>query len=185
MGDTILSGARAADAATTVETSGVTIDRELYGADHPVPKEMFSPEVALRPTLSSRVDDVANVMGLDHAKRQARHRDFVALVRETGLDPNTVGAELYDAYTDAQLAEARGTELDEAQIHTWKEDARRELRQAYGADAEPLLKAADQFIQKHPRLQRVLDTRAIGARPEILRAIVDHVRRQRFAPKKK
>jgi hypothetical protein len=50
MGNTILGGLpeSASPSDPGPEESRAVIDRELYGLDHPAPKEMFSAEVALR-----------------------------------------------------------------------------------------------------------------------------------------
>lgn len=185
MADTMLGAAPGASASDPgPEQTRAVIDRDLYGADHPPPKEMFAPEVALREPLRKRVNDVANVLGLKETDRQARHREMVALTRASGLSPALVG-DLYDQFTDAQLADARGTALDQAEIREWQATAREQARLAYGKDTEDLLGQTDTFIRQHPHLQRMLETRGIGARWELFQPIVDHVRRQRFARQKK
>ena len=100
---------------------------------------MFPAETALRDTFRARVDDVSDVLGLSEAQRHARHREFVSVVRQTGLDPRTIGDPIYQAWTDAEIAAARGgAAVDSAQVRAWDEEFRKELRLTYGADAEDL-----------------------------------------------
>jgi hypothetical protein len=156
-------------------------DRELYGDDMPGSTEMYPVSTALRPALQQRQNDLVDVLGLSREERVARHRAFVQTIRESGVDALRVGAPLYDALVSAEIAEKRGAPIDEAQAATIKEETRRALRSAYGADrAEQLDQAVGAFLAAHPRLQALLQTPGFvqqsGARKVILE-IVDHVRR--------
>lgn len=180
---TILGGTPPSKTPTPMMRDGVAIDAELYGADAPKPKEMHPPEVALRDVFRERVEDVATVMGLPEDKRQARHREFVGVLRDTGLEPAITGKLLYDAYTDAQLAAARGAPIDEAQRRNNEEEIRRSFRTAYKGDAEQLLDRTRAFIKAHPKLQAVVGTGAVESDPKVITAIAEHVRRTFWKPK--
>ena len=162
--------------------SGVAIDAELFGADHPAPKELFPVEVQLRDTLRTRAQDVANVLGLSAPQRQAQHRDFVGIIRDTGLDPATVGGPLYHAFVDGQIAIARGRAVDDPQRQQQQDEAMRQtFRDAYPRDGNELLARTHAFIKAHPKLHAVLGTGA-GADPKVMTAIAEHVRRSMWRP---
>ena len=176
-------------AATPTDAPWATnVERDLYGADYPEPTDMFPVEVGLRPVLAQRQDELMDVLELGQAARIQRHREFVAAVRESGLEPSTVGQALYNVWTDAEIAAARGTlpDTDDDDGSGWEpalvEDITRTLRNSYGpARAERLLVAAQTFVAEHPRLARVLQTPGIKTRPGfrlVVDQIVEHVRQQ-------
>lgn len=162
-----------------VERSQDAADWELYGRDHPKGPEIFSPEVGLREAFRQRQDEVADVLALGTEAQQQRHRDFVGTVRESGLDTVTAGT-VYDVLTDAQLAEARGAPVNEAQVRAGQEQTRRELRGRYGAErAEQLLRETAQFVESQPKLKALLGRGGVGSNPKVALALVEHVRTRR------
>ena len=160
------------------------MDTALYGTDAiDGSEQMFPPHVAMRQVLRARQDELIDVLGLTEAQRHTRHREQIAMVRESGLDPYTVGAPLYEAFTNAELATRRGTTVDPTTQAARDEELRRDLRLSYGAAAaEQLLEKTAAFIAGQPRLQRILATPGIAEQPAMRKAlegIIEHVRKQR------
>jgi hypothetical protein len=157
-------------------------DLDTFGRDHPAPREMFSPETALAPTMRQREAELMEVLDLGQVERVARHREFVATVRDSGLDAATTGIGLYTAMTDAQLAVARGEVPDDATTAAVYADLNRQLRVDFGAErGERIARAVGAFVKAHAGLQRVLVTPGIETRATFRQAfeqIIDHVRRQ-------
>ena len=177
--------ARAAATPTDAAWPMSEVERDLFGADHPAPTEMFPVEVSLRHALQQRQGEVMDVLELGQAARIKRHREFVEVIRDSGLDAATTGAALYDVMTDAELAAARGTgpdDDDDGWPPALTEDIIGTLRTRYGHQrAERLLVAAQTFVAEHPRLARVLQTPGIKTRPgfrPVVDQIVEHVRQQ-------
>jgi hypothetical protein len=165
-------------------SSASPLERELYGKDYrPSPTETFATTTALREVFAQRREDLGNTLELASDAQVERHREFASIIRETGVDPYTFGADLYEAWTDAQLAERRGAVPDAARLAAAAEDLRAELRSAYGIQrAERIEAALGDFLQQRPRLLTLLQTPGIEATPKgkkALTALVDHVRRTR------
>ena len=152
------------------------------GADYLKPTEMHPIEIALRDTFRQRVDELADVLELGRAQQQARHRDYVALVRKAGLDQNPdLSAMLYNEATDADIAATRsgGDDVEqlEARVRDDAEASRKALRELYGPErAAEILKRTQAFVNQHPKLKALINTRGIGSKPAVVLALADHVR---------
>ena len=158
-----------------------TTDLEHFGADHPRPKETYSPEVGSRLVMRQHQPMLRDVLGYRQVQVQAHHRGHVAMLREADLNAETVGAKLYGTHMQALVANARGTELDENRQQQVEEEIRRELRERYGAPrAEVLLQATQEFVRAHPRLRRVIETPGFAVQPSVkdtLDELIEHVRK--------
>jgi hypothetical protein len=128
----------------------------------------------------SRDNDLLTVLGYDGAQRAQRAQEFTAMVRDTGMaGHHTIASLLYNAGVDAEIAAARGTE--EPDDHRLSEHARTVLADKYGlVEAEALLARAVKFGGSHPTLKKLLNTRGIGSRPDVVEALVDFVRTKNF-----
>ena len=82
----VLFGATSPSADAPGSWTTNVIERELYGADHAAPTELYSVETALRPALHERQDEVMTVLQIPQTERIQRHRAFVAAIRDAGLD---------------------------------------------------------------------------------------------------
>lgn len=156
------------------------VERELYGADAPKPPGMYPLERSLRDTLQGRVAELSDIVGLSTEQRVARHREFVAMVRDADLSP-AVGKTLYDLVTDQDIAAFRGTDLlDDATRQTWRAESRRLVRATFPQEnAERLLERTDRWARQHPKLAARLSP-GLGDHPKIVLALVEHVRRVNF-----
>ena len=142
--------------------------------------KFYAPETALRDAFHEQRDTAADVLGLTQAQAQQREREFLqGVIVGPGLDPHTVGKLLLELKTAADVADARGEEVDEAQVVQWGEAARRAVRQQYaghGWDIDDLLSRTRKFVASHPALQALLLRHGIGSRKEVVEALVEHVR---------
>lgn len=154
-------------------------ERDLYGDTiaSAQSEEMYPVEIELREVLRARNTEISDVLGLSQVERQARHNEFVAAVRESGIDSATA-ALIYNLGVDEALAAARGAEDDtEKYVQTASVEARREIREAYGDRAEDLLQRAERFVRGSPKLLQVLLSPRLHNNPQVVRAIVEHVRK--------
>jgi hypothetical protein len=170
--------------ATVAETKGITVVPERTAA--PLEHEqttMYPVDVATRGTFEEHKDTELAVLGLTAEQRATRHRDHNALIAATGVDEYSVGKLLYDAKISADIAVARGEA--EPDLQALNEEARRVLADTYGRDeVEPLLTRVREFARQHPKLAAILQTRGIGSQVPVVTALVDHVRRIDWRPRK-
>lgn len=165
---------------------GDTVGQILYDKSAPVvdPSVLHPIATALRPTFANRADDHRVVLGRTEAERVVHDEAFTRdIIRGPNLDPYGIGKLLYDHQVDGQVAAARHGEDPElaAKIVAWGEDTRQRLDATYGrGDTDALLARAKKFVAAHPQLSALLGTRGIGSRPEVVTAIVEHVRRVNF-----
>lgn len=154
---------------------------------------LYPPEKALEQPFRREAEQAHDVVGLDTPGREKRQAEFTTMIKDTGLDPYVVAPVLYGLQTEADVLDARGEQLslqeggepqadDEARVmQAWNEEARRTLRETYGQhEAEDLLARADRFVTAHPKLATLMGRHGIGSRPEVVEAIVEHVRRVNF-----
>lgn len=149
----------------------------VYEPRPPAQTELHPLDVALREPFRLKREALTDV-GFTLEQVQQRERDVLALVRETGLDPYSEVPLLYDLVVAADIADQRGEPFDEAQEQAWREESYKGLREEYGQrDAEMWLGRAAKYAREHPKLAAQMQRRGIGSRPEVLKAIVEHVRR--------
>jgi hypothetical protein len=152
------------------------LERELYGLGSLETGEPFPVRVAMRETFSNRRHELSDVLGLSHEQQHARHNEWAIGIRETGLDP-TIGALIYNKFTDAEVAIARGADVDDATLAAANKTIRQRLRETYGEEAEDLLKRTNTFVNAHPKLAAVIGMRGVGSNPEVALELVEFVRR--------
>ncbi len=140
--------------------------------------EFYPVDVAMRPVFEERSAALAD-LGVSAAERAKLQDTVVDVIRAVGIDPVSVGRPLYNGAVDAVIASAHGEA--EPDVQALAEASRRELRETYGAaDAEDLLARTAAFVKQHPKLEATLGMRGLGSRPEIVRALVEHVRAVNF-----
>jgi uncharacterized membrane protein len=171
-----------ARADTSVPWTTNAVERDLFGAGHQAPTEVFPPETALREALRARERDVMEVLQLGQNDRVTRHREFVSAIRDSGLDAATTGQQLYHPMTDAEIAAAHGEEPDPRKEAAVVEGLNRGLITRYGAErGERPARAVGTYLEQHPRLPRVLTspgvTTRVGFGP-VFESLIEHVRVQ-------
>jgi hypothetical protein len=155
----------------------VDATQEIRSANSAVDQSGLYPiATALRPAFEQRRRDLFEVVGLTQAQIAEREADHVSMIAEMGLPPFGVGQLLFDASVSADVAERRRPD-EEVDVQAWNEETRRELRAAYDSnvDIDDLLSRAAAFVSTSPKLGKVLSRRGLGSRPDIVKAIVEHV----------
>jgi hypothetical protein len=146
----------------------------------PDPGSLYSTVGMLRTKLNQNFVRLGDAGLLDLDDQEKERKEYAALVRETDLPLGTAEL-LHDRWTSARLEGARagGDNARElaTQIDRDAEASRIALRETWGAkDAEDLVQRAKKFATQHPKLNAILNTRGIGSRPDVVQAIVSHVR---------
>lgn len=146
-------------------------------------EELFYPvKTALEPIFQAEAAVEVDTLGLSSAQRAQRHADFTAMIRETGVEAQTVGKRLYELQTHADVAAAQGAEDADVQAaQGQREEMRRVLRETYGPKGtDDLIARTQKFVRAHPRLHQILELRDIGSDTALGLALVEHVRRSNF-----
>ena len=134
--------------------------RESQQTSPAAPTEFHPTEIALRDVFREQGDALHDVVGLSQEQRTARETDYAGVVRDSGLEPYTLGVEIYEAWTRAEVEDVRGG--DDVDVQALNEASRKVLRETYGPDTEDLLgRAANSFVRSRS-LQRSSNSAASG-----------------------
>jgi hypothetical protein len=181
-------GLSLADAAATLyKTPAPELAMPPKAAPTPPPAErvaaaLYPPRVEVPPEYHGFIPahraTLTDTLGYSAQEALDYELGFATSFGRSGLDPYSVGKLLYDEKIAADVADARGhAEPDEAQRLAWAEESRRETRATYGDRTDRLFARARAWMATQPDLTTLLERRGIGGRPDITRAIVDHVHR--------
>jgi hypothetical protein len=164
-------------------TGDVTLAR-LFGPDHvPAPGEIYPIETSSRSVLSRYENTLVDDLGYTAKERTALHRQHVADLRRTGLDPIVFGEPFYEGRVAALKAATRGEEHDPTQTQEILRDLRREQREFLGSAerAERLFAETETFLNAHPTVREVVMAPGFAtshAGKKAIGALLEHVRKQ-------
>ena len=131
---------------------------------------------AYGPALADTLHHIGDATGLDRAALDAHLRDTVEVFRDAQIEPQ-VASRLH-----ALIARHIAKPADDATRQTWATEARRSLRQTYGADAERRMDVATQFVSARPGLHQLLNQTGLGSHPEVIMALAERTSQLRVAP---
>lgn len=160
-------------------------EARLFGVDHHrAQTEWYPIETASRPILVRYEHILSDDLGKTAAERTALHRQHVAELRATGLDPIVFGEPYYEGRVAAMKAAARGEEHDATQAQTFLAELRREQREFLGSAerAERLFKETEIFLNTYPTVRDVVMAPGFAtsfAGKRAIGALLDHVRKAR------
>jgi hypothetical protein len=140
-------------------------------------KKRLHPAVAQG--LANHHDQLAGTLNLDRAERETLVTQIADAVTGAGIGiyDYKLLPTLLASVVAARVAEAKDAEFDDTADRDRFEEAVRELRGIYGDDeAEDLLRRANRFLDKNPALADVIKLARAGNDPNVVRALVEHVR---------
>jgi hypothetical protein len=134
------------------------------------------------PTLTSAIDrrlpELFVRAGVNAAAQQQLRATFVDIAARTQL-PDVLVERIADSHITDLLAAARVVDDPDAadgaldqQIAQWNTTSREEFP---GPEGAALLARTQKFVRAHPALAKILQTRGLGSRPDIVKAISEHV----------
>lgn len=143
---------------------------------------LYPSSIALQSTFQAERDTLRDAMGLSETQLQTREDRFTTTLDQAGLDPYLVGRSLYGLLSTADIAAARNEDPPDAeQVQAWTEESRRAVRGQYGdEEGHALIERAVKFVKQHPQLAALLQRDGLGSRPDVVQAIVAHVRDKNF-----
>ena len=151
------------------------LDR-LYDGNKAVPDHKNFP--TLTSAIDRRLPELFVRAGVDAAAQQQLRSTFVDIATRTQL-PDALVERIADSHIDNLLAAARVVDdpaaadvaLDQ-QIAQWNAQSREEFP---GTEGAALLARTQKFVRAHPALAKILQERGLGSRPDLVKAIAEHV----------
>lgn len=92
----------------------------------------------------------------------AEQRDMPELFRDFGISPHDARS-LHGDFVQYRLNPA-----DNGQVKEWSREARKQLRERYGNDADSRLAAAKEYLASKPSLKKMLAETGLGSKPEVV-----------------
>jgi hypothetical protein len=136
--------------------------------------------------IDHRDEDMFSSLGWAEPERASFKQDFLDLRKATGL-PEPVVVLLANKFIDGKIAQVRAADpaKHQAEINQRVDESivqlRANLRTKHGAkQGEALLARTLKFARSNPHLAEVLQAFNLGADPDVVEAIVDHVSRSGY-----
>jgi hypothetical protein len=135
---------------------------------------------ALRHVIDAHDDDDRVKLGLDATAIAAKRVRQARFLGETGAaDDPLLGEVLIDAEYAADIADARGVEVDPTQAQRASEETRRQLIGQFGdEETDRLLARTRAWLRTQPTLSALLARRGLGNEPGVIVPLVQYVRRR-------
>lgn len=160
------------------------LSEALY-ADTPTPQPIrpgrFHSYALLNSTIDSYKPAFWETLQKGPAALEQRKALFADIHERTGLDEvktmTIANFALADEVAGGRFVENADQAVmeEERQTAAWTSESMADLRATYGPNAEAMLARVKKFARSHSGLSRILQHRGLGSRPEVVRAIAEHV----------
>lgn len=150
----------------------------LPEADPAAPERvMFKPEVMYREDLKDGINTLRDLGATD--QQLTEHTAAMAEAFTNAGLSSPVAKELHTVITSALK-----TPPSDEDVKSWGVEARRQVREKYGDQADARLARAREYVKSHPELARLMSY-GPGSHPRIVMALVEQAHNLRIPRKKK